>query len=182
MLTQDEVQNRIEFAQNHSFAEWAEKFALSITTAKQWYSKYNISSKRKITDIDLAEIKEYMQTHNMEQAMKYFHLSRYNLSKLLKLHNIKSFRFYKKDLLLAERKEILKDLATKYSKASIARLCGLSRERVRQLCNQSIPIVSEFSMEIISATNDIMDLPKEEITEENIINILYFYFGRKNEE
>lgn len=139
-------EERLEFARNHSQQEFADRFNLTVATAHQFYfhnkikySKGEYENKIKISE---SEWVEYAKNHCVTECRVHFKLT---YPAVLYIEGLYSFRAMRnkggikteinpKIKRTGEVQEMIKFLSQEFTYASIGRVFGYSKERIRQIC------------------------------------------------
>lgn len=106
--------------------------------------KFRKSRFRKILGVNRDELTEYAKAHTRYEIAEHFNLNPKALSCALNIHNIEFIKTRTKNpsakrSFTARRRtgevhDMIRTLAKTYNYASIARVFGYTRERVRQIC------------------------------------------------
>lgn len=139
-------EERLEFARNHSQQEFAERFNLTISTAYQFYThnklRYNKGHYKNKIKISESEWIEYAKTHCVSECRVHFKLTYLAILYIEDLYGFRAMRnkgstkteINPKIKRTGEAQEMIKFLSQEFTCASIARVFGYSKERIRQIC------------------------------------------------
>lgn len=126
--------------------EVAEHFDVSVSSARNRASVLGLRLKRREPRFltDNPGIKEYAATHTAEEIAKHYNMKLYNVYTML---NSYGFKYKRKPTSKSvaravkhrtgEAQDMIVTLCDFYSQASIARVFGYSKERVRQIYNEA---------------------------------------------
>lgn len=137
-----------EFITTHTRREIINKFGVDYNHVNNYCIRNNLKPLRERTQIDLIltdEILEYAKTHTCAEISNKFDIPCSNLRYVFRNHGIK---FYKNKGKVAKGKghsckrtgeahEMIRELSKTFTMASIARVFGYSKERVRQICSET---------------------------------------------
>ena len=144
--SKDVLDSNLEYVLSHTRNEIAEHFNLTYNQVNNWCIKNKIhplkqrQEKYKVTD----EFIEYAKTHTIVQTCNEFHLCYATVQTLCKRYNIeppKAKLKYTEFVKGSVRRtgmamDMIRTLIPIYTDASIARVFGYSRERIRQIRNE----------------------------------------------
>ncbi len=140
------LDDNLDYVKSHTRKQIAEHFNLTYNQVNNFCHKRNIhpprdcQEKYHITD----EFIEYAKTHTISQTCKAFHLCYYTVQTICKTHNIEpvknriKMQYEHKGSLrrTGEAMDMIKTLIPTFTDASIARVFGYSKERIRQIRNE----------------------------------------------
>lgn len=140
------LDNNLDYILSHTRNEIAEHFNLTYNQVNNWCIKNNIQplkqrcEKYKVTD----EFIEYAKTHTVVQICKKFHLCYATVVSICRREGIEPLKAklkYIDSVKGSVRRtgmamDMIKTLIPIYTDASIARVFGYSRERIRQIRNE----------------------------------------------
>lgn len=143
--TQEEISERIQFAKEHTFKEFAEQFEVRISYARSFYANYEIACNDFISNrVKKDDFIEYSLNHNLEETAKHYGISLGSVQRLEKKYQTKCKRFrdfkMDKSYRSVEHRikrtglavDMIKTLTKTYTDSAIARVFGYSVTRVRE--------------------------------------------------
>lgn len=128
MLTDKQLEERLEYARTHTKEEWAERFGLSLATATSYYST-NRMTKRKPMGVSVDDILPLAQEHNQTEIASILGVSRHLISRCCRINGIKCKGGRRKKCLSEKNKAIL-EYAESHTMAETARKFKASRQWV----------------------------------------------------
>lgn len=137
-----------EFITTHTRREIINKFGVDYNHVNNYCIRNNLKPLRERRQIDVIltdEILEYAKTHTCAETSNKFDIPYSNLRYVFRNHGIK---FYRNNGKVAkgygrgckrtgEAHDMIRELSKTFTMASIARVFGYSKERVRQICDQT---------------------------------------------
>lgn len=140
------LNDNIDYAQSHTRNEIAERFNLTYNQVNNWCRKYNIHPLRQRQEkfVVTEDFIEYAKTHTIGQIINNFHISYATILSACKRENIVPLKVKLKHISehkgnlrrTGEAMDMIKTLIPVYTDASIARVFGYSKERIRQIRNE----------------------------------------------
>ena len=129
-----ELPERIEFARTHLRREFAERYGIKRNAAYEFYKKHGIERPRD-GKFDWRGLPEMLKEKSPADCAKELGASLPAVYKKMRELGIGANPAWRKrrGKVRGERDEMVKWLSERFSDASIARLLGISRERVRQI-------------------------------------------------
>ena len=140
------LNDNIAYVQSHTRNEIAEHFNLTYNQVNNWCRKNNAHPlrERNIKFVVTEDFIEYAKTHTVGQIINNFHISYAMVMSACKRENIVPLK--KTPKYISEHKgslrrtgeamDMIKTLIPVYTDASIARVFGYSKERIRQIRNE----------------------------------------------
>lgn len=137
------LDDNLEYVKTHTRSEIAEHFNLSYNQVNNWCIRNNIhpirerQEKYHVTE----DLIEFAKTHTITQTAIEFHLSYYTIQSICRSHSIKPIKNRIKSVYehkgnlkrTGEAMDMIKALIPTFTDASIARVFGYSKERIRQI-------------------------------------------------
>lgn len=134
-----------EFITTHTRREIIKKFGVDYNHVNNYCIRYNIKPLRERSQIDIVlsdEILEYAKNHTCAEISNKFDIPYNRLRYIFLQHGIKFYRNKGKVAKgnnhsckrTGEAREMIRELSKTFTMASIARVFGYSKERVRQIC------------------------------------------------
>ena len=146
-FSDEEKQERKEFMLAHKPEEFAEKFGIKLNSARVMYAQYGVRIKRekhyitKLPDIPKETFAAFAENNGISKVCAYFGIAPKTARKLYALYGVQPFMCRGEVLpckhklkRTGETQDMIRYLAKEYTYASIARVFGYSKERVRQIC------------------------------------------------
>lgn len=140
------LNDNIDYVLSHTRNEIAEHFNLTYNQVNNWCCKYNVHPlrERHIKFVVTEDFIEYAKTHTVGQIINNFHISYATVMSACKRENIVPLKVkpryisgYEGSLRrTGEAMDMIKTLLPVYTNASIARVFGYSKERIRQIRNE----------------------------------------------
>lgn len=133
-MKKSELPERLEFARTHLKREFAERYGIEIEAARTFYRKQGIECARE-GRIDWRVLPEMLKDKKPAECAKALGASLPSVYKQMKELGIPTNPAWRKrrGKEQGERDAMVMWLSERFSDASIARLIGVSRERVRQI-------------------------------------------------
>ena len=140
------LDDNLDYVKTHTRSEIAEHFNLTYNQVNNWCIKSGAKpvmerqEKYHVTE----EFIEFAKTHTLTQIATEFHLCYYTVQSICRSHNIKPIKnrikmvYEHKGSLrrTGEAMDMIKALIPTFTDASIARVFGYSKERIRQIRNE----------------------------------------------
>ena len=138
-----------DFIKTHTRSECMKEFGVDYNTVNNFCNKNNIRPVSEKRGIQTPEgFCEYAQKHTITQTSRFFNINYAAVYSLLRKNDIKCIpvgQIKDSDVLInhnMRRSGLARDMIIELSKtftyASIARVFGYSKERIRQICNEEI--------------------------------------------
>lgn len=134
-----------EYIISHTRKEIMEHFKLNYDSVNNYCTRNNLHPVRERKRYDVSEeMISYLKEHTLHDTANKFHVSYGWLTKYVLDNNIKHAYKTPKEIPLSihsckrsgEAQEMIFELSKTFSYASIARVFGYTRERIRQICNE----------------------------------------------
>lgn len=152
-LSEEKRKKRIEYAKEHTLQEFADHFDLTLATARQFYHYNRISAKTGLKKhentlydrVPLEAWSEYSKDHVILECMDHFNIKRGEVYRLESKYKVYALRHNGSTVKTIEDRQIkrtgemqdmIRYLSNKYTYASIGRVFGYTKERVRQICQE----------------------------------------------
>lgn len=138
-----------EYILSHTRKEIMEHFNLNYDSVNNYCVRHNLHPVRERKRYDVSEeMIGHLQEHTLIDTANKFHVSYGWLTKYVKDNNINHVYKTAKEIPLSihsckrsgEAREMIFELSKTFSYASIARVFGYTKERIRQICNEMNPI------------------------------------------
>ena len=140
------LNDNVDYVKSHTRNEIAEHFNLTYNQVNNWCIKNNAHplKERHIKFVVTEDFIEYAKTHTIGQIANSFHLGYATVMTVCRRENIMPLKAkpklvdeYKGSLRRSgEALDMIKTLLPVYTDASIARVFGYSKERIRQIRNE----------------------------------------------
>lgn len=127
-----DYEERKRYAEGHSPKEYSYHFGLSIATSYIHYRRFGVKL-RVFCDKGFSdEVKDYLSEHSIVEAAKNFKLKYQTVHNFAKRNNLNPPKEASKKIKVERNKTVIL-LSQNHSNAEIARMMGLSRERIGQI-------------------------------------------------
>lgn len=150
---ENEIKARIEYAHKHTLQEFAEHFNLTLASARQFYYHNRLSAmngvksfNNRMKDIITKDVwEDYAKNHTIPECLSHFKICRtslYTLEKEYKVYALRRNGSTAKSIedrqikRTGEMQDMIRFLSNKFTYASIGRVFGYTKERVRQICQE----------------------------------------------
>ena len=152
-ICEEKRKERLEYAKEHTLQEFADRFDLTLATARQFYHYNRISAKTGFKKhgntlydrVPLEVWSEYSKDHVILECMEHFNIKRDEVYRLESKYKVLAVRHNKISGEEAEKRKIkrtgemqdmIRYLSNNFTYSAISRVFGYTKERVRQICQE----------------------------------------------
>lgn len=128
MLTDKQLEERLEYARTHTKEEWAKKFGLSLATATSYYASHRMTKRK--TLVSAEDILPLAQEHNQAEIATILGVGRPLVSRCCRINGIKCKKEWRRKKSLSEKNRAILEYAEKHTMAEAARKFKVSRQWV----------------------------------------------------
>lgn len=133
-LSEKEVEARLDYAKTHQPEEFAMEFGVALSSARTYYSKYNICRPRKPLFLDDTEAREFTETHTTKESAEHFGVTCRTMYKRIKESNVTPLSPWKKKT--ADRDAMIVYLSKAFTLEAIGQVFNMTKQRVSQIANR----------------------------------------------
>lgn len=138
-MKQCELSERLAFAKEHHYTEFAKHYGLTDSGAYFFYVRNGVKRCRKFKGLNghtVEEVADFAKDKRVSEIAEKFGASCSTVVCFLRNHSIPYSHAKGRRKEHAERDDMIRYLAEKYQYATIGRVFGYTREYIRQICMQ----------------------------------------------